>query len=95
MAARREYQSRLRAERAEDTRERIITAARELFAARGLDATTVSAIAARAGVPKPDVSSVPALKRALKAAPSIVLSSGPSSLYMPALFEKLGVAETV
>jgi molybdate transport system substrate-binding protein len=52
-------------------------------------------VAARAGVPRPDVSSVPALKRALKAAPSIVLSSGPSSLYMPALFEKLGVAETV
>jgi molybdate transport system substrate-binding protein len=52
-------------------------------------------VAARAGVPKPDVSSVPALKSALKAARSIVLSSGPSSLYMPTLFEKLGIADTV
>jgi molybdate transport system substrate-binding protein len=52
-------------------------------------------VAARPGVPKPDVSSVAALKSALETAQSIVLSSGPSSLYMPALFEKLGVAETV
>ncbi len=52
-------------------------------------------VAARAGVPKPDVSSVAALKSALRTAQSIVLSSGPSSLYMPALFEKLGIAETV
>jgi molybdate transport system substrate-binding protein len=52
-------------------------------------------VAARAGVPKPDVSSVAALKSALKAARSIVLSSGPSSLYMPALFEKLGIAGAV
>jgi molybdate transport system substrate-binding protein len=41
------------------------------------------------------VSSVAALKSALDTAQSIVLSSGPSSLYLPALFEKLGVAETV
>jgi molybdate transport system substrate-binding protein len=52
-------------------------------------------IAARAGVPKPDVSSVAALTSALKTAQSIVLSSGPSSLYMPALFEKLGIADAV
>jgi molybdate transport system substrate-binding protein len=52
-------------------------------------------VAARAGAPKPDVSSVAALKRVLVAAQSVVLSSGPSSLYMPALFEKLGVADAV
>jgi molybdate transport system substrate-binding protein len=52
-------------------------------------------VAARAGVPKPDVSSVAELKRVLVAAQSVVLSSGPSSLYMPALFEKLGVADAV
>jgi molybdate transport system substrate-binding protein len=52
-------------------------------------------VAARAGVPKPDVSSVEALRSALNAAASIVLSSGPSSLYMPALFEKLGIADAV
>lgn len=68
MAARREYQSRLRAERAEDTRERIVTAARELFAARGLDGTTVSAIAARAGVAEPTVYAVFGSKREIMAA---------------------------
>jgi molybdate transport system substrate-binding protein len=52
-------------------------------------------VAARAGVPKPDVSSVAALQSALRTAQSIVLSSGPSSLYMPALFEKLGIADAV
>jgi molybdate transport system substrate-binding protein len=52
-------------------------------------------VAVRAGVPKPDVSSVDVLRHALLAAESIVLSSGPSSLYMPALFEKLGVASDV
>lgn len=52
-------------------------------------------VAARAGVPRPDVSSVDALRRALLAAESIVLSSGPSSLYMPALFEKLSIASAV
>ncbi len=49
-------------------------------------------IAARAGAPRPDVSSVGALTHALLAADKIVLSSGPSSLYMPALFERLGIA---
>ncbi|HEY2549154.1 MAG TPA: helix-turn-helix domain-containing protein [Streptosporangiaceae bacterium] len=68
MTARREYRSRLRAERAEDTRERIITAARELFAARGLEATTMSAIAARAGVADPTVYAVFGSKREIMAA---------------------------
>jgi molybdate transport system substrate-binding protein len=52
-------------------------------------------VAVRAGVPKPDVSRVAALKTALEAARSIVLSSGPSSLYLPTLFERLGIAEAV
>jgi molybdate transport system substrate-binding protein len=52
-------------------------------------------VAARVDMPKPDLSSVDALRRALLAAESIVLSSGPSSLYMPALFEKLGIAAEV
>jgi molybdate transport system substrate-binding protein len=80
----------------------IIPAARiDDLIAKGLIASRIDLVrsgvgaAARAGVPKPDVSSVAALKSALRAAQSIVLSSGPSSLYMPALFEKLGVAETV
>ncbi len=52
-------------------------------------------VAARAGVPRPDVSSVEALRSTLLAAKSIVLSSGPSSLYMPTLFQKMGIADAV
>jgi molybdate transport system substrate-binding protein len=49
--------------------------------------------AVRAGAPRPDISSAEALKNTLLAARSIVLSSGPSSLYLPTLFQKMGIAE--
>jgi molybdate transport system substrate-binding protein len=49
-------------------------------------------VAVRAGLPRPDISTAEALKKALLAAKSIVLSSGPSSFYLPTLFEKLGIA---
>jgi molybdate transport system substrate-binding protein len=52
-------------------------------------------VATRAGMPRPDVSSADALRSALLVAKSIVLSSGPSSLYMPVLFDKLGIAGEV
>lgn len=48
--ARRPYRSALRDERAAATRERIVTAARELFASRGFAGTTIAMIAKRAGV---------------------------------------------
>jgi molybdate transport system substrate-binding protein len=50
-------------------------------------------VAARAGAPRPDISSAEALKNTLLAANSIILSSGPSSLYLPTLFQKMGIAE--
>lgn len=46
----RRYRSPLRAQRAAETRDRVRTAARELFRRDGFEATTVTAIAARAGV---------------------------------------------
>jgi molybdate transport system substrate-binding protein len=49
-------------------------------------------VAVRAGLPRPDISTAEALKKALLAAKSIVLSSGPSSFYLPTLFEKMGIA---
>jgi molybdate transport system substrate-binding protein len=52
-------------------------------------------VATRAGVPRPDVSSLEALRSTLLSAKSIVLSSGPSSLYMPTLFQKMGIADAV
>jgi molybdate transport system substrate-binding protein len=50
-------------------------------------------VAVRAGAPRPDISSAAALRNALLAAKSIVLSSGPSSLYLPTMFQKMGIAD--
>lgn len=50
-------------------------------------------VAVRAGALRPDISSVEALRNALLTAKSIVLSSGPSSVYLPTLFQKMGIAD--
>ena len=47
--------------------------------------------AVRAGTPRPDISSADALKRTLLDAKSIVVSSGPSGVYMLGLFERMGI----
>src|SRR5437870_6425190 len=47
------------------------------------------------GAPKPDISTVDALKKTLLAAKSIGYSTGPSGVYIVAMFEKLGVAADV
>jgi molybdate transport system substrate-binding protein len=49
--------------------------------------------AVRAGAPRPDISSAAALRSTLLDAKSIVLSSGPSSVYLPTLFQKMGIAD--
>jgi len=49
--------------------------------------------AVRAGARKPDIGSVEALTKALRAAKSIVYSSGPSGVYLAELFQRLGIAE--
>ncbi|HEX8826877.1 MAG TPA: substrate-binding domain-containing protein, partial [Xanthobacteraceae bacterium] len=50
-------------------------------------------LAVRAGAPKPDIGSVPALRRSLVQARSIAYSDGPSGAYTAAVLEKLGIAE--
>ena len=52
-------------------------------------------VAVRAGLPRPDVSSVDGLRRALLEARSVAISSGASGRYLEQLFERLGVAEAV
>lgn len=46
----------------------------------------------KAGSPKPDISSVEALKKTILSAKSIGYSTGPSGVYIVSLFEKLGMA---
>jgi molybdate transport system substrate-binding protein len=53
------------------------------------------AVGVKAGAPKPDISSVEALKKTILAAKSIGYSTGPSGIYIISLFEKLGVADAV
>jgi molybdate transport system substrate-binding protein len=50
-------------------------------------------VAVRAGLPKPDISSGEAVKRALLAAKSIAYSSGPSGVYLAELFQRWGVMQ--
>jgi molybdate transport system substrate-binding protein len=52
-------------------------------------------VAIRPGAPRPDVSSGETLKASLLAAKSIVLSSGPSSVYLAGLFKQMGIADTL
>jgi molybdate transport system substrate-binding protein len=52
-------------------------------------------VAIRPGAPMPDISSGEALKASLLAAKSIVLSSGPSSVYLADLFQKMGIADAL
>jgi molybdate transport system substrate-binding protein len=54
-------------------------------------------VAVRMGAPKPDISSVAALKATLLAAPSVAMvdpaSGGSSGIYLAKMFERLGIAD--
>jgi molybdate transport system substrate-binding protein len=52
-------------------------------------------IAVRGGLPKPDISSADAVKKAVLEAKSVAYSSGPSGLYIAELFKRMGIAEQV
>ena len=52
-------------------------------------------IAVRAGLPKPDISSGEAVKRAVLAATSVAYSSGPSGSYVADLFKKMGISDQI
>ena len=54
-------------------------------------AQSIIGVAVRAGLAKPDISTSENLTRALQAATSIVISSGPSGVHLLELFEKQGI----
>jgi molybdate transport system substrate-binding protein len=58
-------------------------------------AKSIIGVAVRAGLVKPDVSTSESLTRALRAATSIVISSGPSGVHLLELFEKQGLLGTL
>jgi molybdate transport system substrate-binding protein len=58
-------------------------------------ARSTTALAVRAGAPRPDVSTPEKLKSALLAAPSVSYSGGASGLQFVKALEKLGIAEAI
>jgi molybdate transport system substrate-binding protein len=52
-------------------------------------------VAVRAGAARPDIGSTDALGRALLAARSIAISTGPSGVYLAGLFERMGIADAL
>ncbi|MBX3659026.1 MAG: substrate-binding domain-containing protein [Ramlibacter sp.] len=51
------------------------------------------AVAVRAGAPRPDISTEEAVRAAVRAAPSISYSTGPSGVALARLFERWGLAQ--
>ena len=80
---------------AADTLEGLVDTARIVAGSRQDIAASGVGVAVRAGAAKPDISSSDAVKRALVAAKTVGISTGPSGVYMQSLFERLGVADPV
>ncbi|MFZ4805976.1 MAG: molybdate ABC transporter substrate-binding protein [Hyphomicrobiaceae bacterium] len=73
-----------------------LIAAGKLAAGSRVDfAKTGVAMAVRAGLAKPDISTPDAVKAAVLGAKSVAHSAGPSGAYVAELFKKMGIAETV
>jgi molybdate transport system substrate-binding protein len=58
-------------------------------------AKSIIGAAVRSGIAKPDISTGESLRRAVLAAKSIVVSSGPSGVYLLELWEKQGILTTL
>jgi len=73
-----------------------LVAAGKLAAGSRVDfAKTGVAMAVRAGLAKPDISTPDAVKAAVLAAKSVAHSAGPSGAYVAELLKKMGIAEKV
>jgi molybdate transport system substrate-binding protein len=75
--------------------ERLIALGKLSPGSRADFAKTGVGVAVRAGLPKPDVSSTDALKKAVLEAKSVAYSTGPSGFYIVELLKKLGISEQV
>lgn len=78
-----------------DTIDALIASGKLAMGSRTDHVKSLTAVAVRRGVPKPDISSGEALSRALLASKSIIVSGGPSGTYMIGLFQKMGIADQI
>lgn len=76
---------------ASDSLEDLIDSTKVMAGSRSDVARSLIGLAVRSGAPKPDISTPDAVKKTLAAAKAVAISSGPSGVYLNALFEKLGV----
>jgi molybdate transport system substrate-binding protein len=75
--------------------EKLILEGRLVAGSRADVAKSGIGIAVRAGLPKPDISSGEAVKKAVLAAKSVAYSSGPSGFYLADLFKQMGIADQI
>src|SRR5450830_1437494 len=75
--------------------DKLILAGKLVAGSRADFARSGVGVAVRSGLPKPDISSSEAVKRAVLAAKSVAYSSGPSGFYVADLFKKMGIADQI
>jgi len=75
--------------------QKLISEGRLVAGSRADVAKSGIGVAVRAGLPKPDISSGEAVKKAVLAAKSVAYSSGPSGFYLADLFKKMGIADQI
>src|SRR6266508_6824928 len=75
--------------------QKLISEGRLVAGSRADVAKSGIGVAVRAGLPKPDISSGEAVKKAVLAAKSVAYSSGPSGFYLADLFKKMGIADEI
>ncbi len=75
--------------------DKLISEGRLVAGSRADVAKSGIGVAVRTGLPKPDISSGEAVKKAVLAAKSVAYSSGPSGFYLADLFKKMGIADQI
>lgn len=80
---------------ASDAIDRLVAAGRVLAASKVDLVRSGVAVAVRSGAPLPDIGSEAALREAVRAAPNIGVSTGPSGVALLQLFQRWGIAPTI
>jgi len=75
--------------------DKLISEGRLVAGSRADVAKSGIGVAVRAGLPRPDISSGEAVKKAVLSAKSVAYSSGPSGFYLADLFKNMGIASQI
>jgi molybdate transport system substrate-binding protein len=75
--------------------DKLILAGKLVAGSRADFAKSSVGVAVRSGLPKPDISSGEAVRKAVLSAKSVAYSSGASGFYLAELFKKMGIADQI